>query len=85
MAAYVSTPAAADDRDDYNRRSAERYTAMFRLADFNRDNVVSQEEATGIIELQARFDDIDANRDGRITWDELARYIDARFQYRAAN
>ncbi len=41
MAACISTHAVADDRADYNRRSAERYIAMFRLADLNKDNVVT--------------------------------------------
>lgn len=72
--------AVADDRADYNRRSAERYIAMFRLADLNKDNVVTVGEAQGIIELQAHFNDIDADRDDDITWDELTRYIEATFR-----
>ena len=75
MAACIGTLAVADDRADYNRRSAERYIAMFRLADLNKDNVVTVGEAQGIIELQAHFNDIDPDRDGDITWDELTRYI----------
>ena len=58
MAACISTLAVADDRADYNRRSAERYIAMFRLADLNKDNVVTVGEAQGIIELQAHLNDI---------------------------
>ena len=30
--AFVSTLAIADDRADYNKRSAERYVAMFDMA-----------------------------------------------------
>ena len=80
MAACISTLAVADDRADYNRQSAERYIAMFRLADLNKDNVVIVGEAQGIIELQAHFNDIDTNRDGDITWEELTRYIEATFR-----
>ncbi len=80
MAACISLLTAADDRADYNRRSAERYIAMFRLADLNKDNVVTVGEAQGIIELQAHFNDIDTDRDGDITWDELTRYIEATFR-----
>jgi Ca2+-binding EF-hand superfamily protein len=80
MAACISTLAVADDRADYNRRSAERYIAMFRLADLNKDNVVTVGEAQGIIELQAHFSDIDTDRDGDITRDELTRYIEATFR-----
>jgi hypothetical protein len=78
--ACVSTLAVADDRADYNRRSAERYIAMFHFADFNRDNVMSKGEAHGNIELEARFDDIDLDRDGNITRNELTRYIDTTFR-----
>jgi Ca2+-binding EF-hand superfamily protein len=80
MAACITTLAVADERGDHNRRSAERYIAMFRLADLNKDNVVTVAEAQGIIELQAHFNDIDTDRDGDITWDELTRYIEATFR-----
>jgi Ca2+-binding EF-hand superfamily protein len=80
MAACISTLTVADDRADYNRLSAERYIAMFRLADFNKDNVVTVGEAQGIIELQAHFNDIDTDRDGDITWDELTHYIEGAFR-----
>lgn len=80
IATCISTTVVAGDRDDYNRRSAERFIAMFRSADVNVDNVVSREEATGTIELVARFDDVDVNRDGYISWDELSRFIDATFR-----
>ena len=80
MATSISTHAVADDRADYNRRSAERYVAMFRLADVNKDNVVTAGEAQGIVELQAHFNDIDIDRDGDITWDELMRYVGATFR-----
>ena len=77
--AFASTFALADDRADYNRRSAERYVTMFDTADVNRDNVVSRLEARGMIELEAQFDDLDINRDDYITRDELARYIGLMF------
>ena len=80
MAACVGTLAVADDRADHNRRSAERYIAMFRLADLNNTNVVTVGEAQRIIELQAHFNDIDTDRDGDITSEELTRYIEATFR-----
>lgn len=76
----ISATVVAADRDEYNRRSAERFIAMFRSADVNKDDVVSRQEATGTIELVARFDDVDGNRDGAISWDELTRFIDATFR-----
>ena len=73
--ALVSTLAIADDRADYNKRSAERYVAMFDMADLDRDNAVSRLEARGTIELEAHFNDLDVNRDDKITRDELTRYL----------
>ena len=80
LLACVSTAASADDRDDYNRRSVERFVALFRAADINKDNVVSRDEAEGTIELVARFNDIDVTRDGVITWDELTLFVDRNFR-----
>jgi len=77
LAATASTVAGASDRDDYNRRAAERFHAMFALSDVNQDQVVTRAEATGTIELVARFDDIDDNRDGVITAGELERFVAA--------
>jgi hypothetical protein len=78
--ACVSTFALADDRADYIRQSGDRYVAMFDMADLNRDNVVSRQEARGSIELEAHFNDLDINRDDAITRDELVRYIRLTFQ-----
>ena len=80
LLACLSTVASADDRDDYNRRSTERFVALFRAADINKDNVVSRDEAEGTIELMTRFNDIDVSRDGVITWDELTLFVDSRFR-----
>lgn len=80
LLAFLSTAASADDRDDYNRRSTERFVAMFRNADVNQDNSVSRDEAEGTIELMNRFNDIDVTRDGIITWDELTLFVEKHFR-----
>ena len=80
LAAAASTVAFATDRDDYNQRSAERFLAMFALADVNHDRMVTRTEADGTIELVARFDDIDDNRDGIISANELERFIAASYR-----
>lgn len=41
---------------------------------------MSRDEARGIIELEAHVNDIDIDRDGAITWDELTRYIEITFR-----
>ncbi len=80
LLAGLSFAAVADDRDDYNRRSTERFVAMFRAADLDRDDVVTRAEAAGTIELEYRFDEIDITRDGTITRVELNRFTDANFR-----
>lgn len=79
MATCFCATALATDRADYNRTSAERFVAMFRAADVGSRNAITRDDAGTSIELVARFDDIDINRDGTITWDELTRFIDASF------
>lgn len=79
-AMLAATTAFADARDDYNRRNAERLHELFRLADANRDGVVTRQEATGSIELEARFDDIDVGRDGAISREELQHWLEAVFR-----
>lgn len=79
MAISLCATALATDRDDYNRRSSERFVAMFQAADVSRSNAITRDDAGSTIELVARFDDIDINRDGTITWEELTRFIDATF------
>jgi hypothetical protein len=79
LLAGLSFAAAADDRDDYNRRSTERFVAMFHAADSDGSHTVTRAEAAGTIELEFRFDDIDISRDGIITLEELQRFTDASF------
>ena len=80
LLACIALTAIADDRETYNRRSAERFEAMFAAADLNHDNIVSRDEAEGAIELVYRFDDIDITRDGFISRSEMTRFIDANFR-----
>lgn len=80
IAALLAAPAAlADSRDDYNRRATERFVAMFDMADADGNDVVTRREAMGTVELEARFDDIDVSRDGSLSADELARFVESEF------
>lgn len=76
------TASIADAASDYYRRAADRDIAEFRALDRNTDGRLTRAEVQGTIDVEARFNDIDTNRDDVITFDELARYI--VLQYRVA-
>lgn len=80
IAAWLCGVAVAGDREDYNQRSADRFVEMFRAADLSGKNAITRDDAAPVIELITRFDDIDINRDGVITREELIRFIDANFR-----
>ena len=73
-----SSAAGADDKADYDRRSAARYTALFQSLDRNGDSAVTRVEAEGDLNFGPVFDDIDINRDGVVTTAELQGYIKQR-------
>jgi hypothetical protein len=73
------TASFASDADDYLRRAAQRDVAMFDALDRDKDGRLTIEEVRGNIDLEARFNDIDINRDGVITREELALYITLRY------
>lgn len=80
----LSLAAAADDREDYNRRAAQRDMALFQEFDRNHDGRLTPDEVRGILSLEARFDDIDINRDGAISLEEMQRYLEQTYGVRLA-
>lgn len=76
--------AAADDRQAYNQRRAEADMASFKRLDLNGDGLLSRDEARGDLDLGPRFNDIDINRDGVITPQEMRRYIEQTYGIRPA-
>jgi Ca2+-binding EF-hand superfamily protein len=71
--------AGANDKADYERRAAANDMTLFQSLDRDKDGRVTLSEAHGDLNLGPRFDDIDINRDGVVTMEELQRYI--RQQY----
>ena len=74
--------AAADLKAEYDKRLAERYAALFRDLDLNRDGMVAKAEARGDVNFSPAFDDMDINRDGTVTTPELQRFLEQRFGVR---
>lgn len=60
---------------EYLKRVADNYRASLKAHDRDGDGVVTRDEVRGDLTLEARFDDIDINRDGRILPDELERFL----------
>lgn len=85
LLAAISTGALATDEDEYNRRAAERDMALFYEYDLDHDGNLTREEVRGNVSLQARFNDININRDGKITLEEMQRYIAATYHVAAPN
>ena len=71
--------AAADDRSEYNKRAAERFVSLFQTLDRSGDRVVARDEARGDLNFEPYFSDMDINRDGFVTAEELQRFIESRF------
>jgi Ca2+-binding EF-hand superfamily protein len=76
--------ASAEEREAYNRRRAEADAAAFKALDRNGDGRLTREEVQGDLDLGPRFNDIDINRDGVITPEELRRYIEQTYGIRLA-
>jgi Ca2+-binding EF-hand superfamily protein len=77
--ASAVTGAVADDKADYDRRNAERYTSLFAWLDRDGDGAVTRTESFGDVNFTPVFDDMDIDRDGAVTTAELRRYVDERF------
>jgi hypothetical protein len=73
------TSVSADERSDYNRRNAERYSSLFVWLDRDGDRAVTLLESYGDLNFSPVFNDMDINRDGVVTADELNRYVEQRY------
>lgn len=67
---------ADDDRETYNRRAAQTDMSLFRALNRSSNDFLTREDTAGDLRLGPRFDDIDINRDGIVTPQEMRIYID---------
>ena len=66
---------ADDDKERYNLRAAQTDMSLFRELDRSGTGLLTREDTRGDIHLGPRFDDIDTNRDGIATPQEMQIYI----------
>lgn len=71
--------AAANDKTEYDRRSAARDMGLFQSLDRDVDGTVTRLEAEGDLNFAPRFADMDINRDDVVTTSELQRYIEQQY------
>lgn len=73
--AFATTSLWADDKADYNARAAARDVALFQALDRDANGELTLEESKGDLNLGPHFQDIDIDRNGIVTREELQRYI----------
>jgi len=77
--ALASAPACAQGKAENERRIAADLSQLFQALDRDGDRAVTRIEAAGDVNFLPRFADIDINRDGVVTSDELARYLTLQY------
>ncbi|PZP62858.1 MAG: hypothetical protein DI596_03380 [Azospira oryzae] len=75
----------AQGPEDYYKRLAQQDMALFERYDANGDGRISRSDILGHIDLLARFNDIDINRDGYITREEMQTYVERQYLSRIAS
>jgi hypothetical protein len=70
---------ADDDRATYNRRAAQTDMSLVRELDRSNNGFLIKEDTRGDLRLGPRFDDIDINRDGIVTPQEMRIYIEQTY------
>lgn len=85
IVAATAVTVAADDRADYNRRAADTDMAAFKQLDLNHDGRLTENEARPDLNLYPRFRDIDIDRNGVITLEEMRGYIERTYGVRPSS
>jgi hypothetical protein len=76
----LGAPAGANgDEAAYKQRAARTDLALFRELDRAGNGYLNKEDVRGDLNLGPRFDDIDTNRDGIVTLQEMRTYIEKTY------
>jgi hypothetical protein len=79
LLAHCAGVLANDDKASYNRRAAQTDMSLFLELDRGGNGFLTRESTSGDMRLGTRFDDIDTNRDGIITQQEMRAYIERTY------
>ena len=69
----------ANDETMYNQRAAQTDLSLFREMDRAGKGFLTVEDTRMDMRLGTRFDDIDTNRDGSVTLQEMRVYIEKTY------
>jgi Ca2+-binding EF-hand superfamily protein len=75
LLALVPLAAAAQDSQDSKSRLVNEIKQRFDKADANGDGALDREEAKAMPRVAQHFDDIDTDHDGKVTLQEIGRYL----------
>jgi len=70
---------ADGDEAKYNQRAAQTDMSLFREMDRAGKGLLTKDDVQGDMRLGTRFDDIDTNRDGIVTLQEMHAYIEKTY------
>ena len=70
---------ADGDEAKYNQRAAQTDMSLFREMDRAGKGLLTKDDVQGDMRLGTRFDDIDTNRDGFVTQQEMRTYIEKTY------
>ena len=79
LLAHGAAVPADGDRETYNRRAAQTDMSLFRELDRSSNGFLIKEDTRGDLRLGPRFDDIDINRDGIVTPQEMRSYVEQTY------